>query len=448
MQQDLTVGRIGRSLILFSLPMMFGDLLQQFYNIADTLIVGRTIGAEALAAVGTVYTLMVLLTSLILGLSMGAGVTFAHLYGAKRLDALKTSVFNAFWFIFAVSILILISALMLIEPILNWLNIPDVSIDYAREYLQIVLWGLPFIFLYHFFASVLRSVGNTVVPLLFLGISALGNIVLDLVFILNFKMGVAGAAWATVLCQILVAICIAAYYFVREKDLRPQQRHMHYNKSLLRDVLSNSVLTAVQQSVMNFGILLVQGLVNSFGFAVSAAFAAVVKIDAFAYLPAQDFGNAFSTYVAQNHGAGKTDRIGKGFRTALRISVLFCLCISALVFCLAEPLMGLFVKSEEVDVIRIGAQYLRIEGACYAGIGILSLLYGIYRGLSRPGMSIVLTVISLGSRVALAYLLSGLPMLGTLGIWMSVPIGWALADLIGLWHYCKTKPARLIKPVG
>ena len=186
---------------------------------------------------------------------------------------------------------------------------------------------------------------------------------------------------------------------------------------------------------MNLGILMVQGLVNSFGPTVMAAFAAAVKIDAFAYMPVQDFGNAFSTFIAQNYGAKEEGRIRAGLRGADAASLAFCLVVSALVWAFAAPLMGLFVEAGETATILEGVRYLRIEGAFYCGIGCLFLLYGLYRALGRPGMSVVLTVISLGTRVALAHLLSALPAVGVAGIWWSVPIGWLLADAAGLGYY-------------
>lgn len=194
-------------------------------------------------------------------------------------------------------------------------------------------------------------------------------------------------------------------------------------------------MTCVQQSVMNLGILLVQGLVNSFGPTVMAAFAAAVKIDSFAYMPVQDFGNAFSTFIAQNYGAGKEERIRQGLKGAIITALIFCIIISAGVWILAKPLMLLFVSPEETAIISEGIRYLHIEGAFYCGIGCLFLLYGLYRALGKPGMSVVLTVISLGTRVVLAYLLSSIPAIGVVGIWWAVPIGWFLADGAGLFYY-------------
>ena len=214
---------------------------------------------------------------------------------------------------------------------------------------------------------------------------------------------------------------------------------MGMDRDVLREISQFSVLTCAQQSVMNFGILMVQGLVNSFGTVVMAAFAAAVKIDSFAYMPVQDFGNAFSTFIAQNYGAGKKDRIRAGIKSAVMVSVAFCIVISLVVWIFAEKLMLIFVQPQETGILAVGVQYLRIEGAFYCGIGCLFLLYGLYRAVRKPGMSVVLTVISLGTRVALAYVLSAIPAIGVAGIWAAVPIGWVLADLVGFLYYRKVR---------
>ena len=203
----------------------------------------------------------------------------------------------------------------------------------------------------------------------------------------------------------------------------------------IREITSFSALTCLQQSIMNLGILAVQGLVNSFGTTVMAAFAAAVKIDAFAYLPVQDFGNAFSIFTAQNFGAKKTDRIKKGIRVAFLVSLVFGVISSLAVFFLAKPLMMLFIDASESAVIAEGVRYLQIEGSFYYLIGFLFLLYGLYRALGKPGMSVVLTIVSLGLRVLLAYTFSAIPALGVVGIWWSIPIGWVLADALGIGYY-------------
>lgn len=304
MYYDLTKGKISKNLILFALPMMAGNLMQQFYNIADTLIVGRVVGKNALAAVGAAYTLMTFLTSIFLGLSMGAGVLFSIYKGKNDKHALRVAVAHAFVLIMAVMVFVNVLVYVCMHPILWFLRVPQ------------------------------------------------------------------------------------------------------------------EVMEGMQQSVMNFGILMVQGLVNSFGATTMAAFAAAVKIDTFAYLPVQDFGNAYSTFVAQNYGVKDYGRIQKGTKEAFAISIVFSIIISILVCTFAASLMEIFVKAQETAVIACGVQYLRIEGSFYCGIGCLFLLYGYYRAINKAQMSVVLTVISLGLRVVLAYILS-VPLKAP-GIWVAI----------------------------
>ena len=433
MYRDLTRGSILRSLLLFALPMLAGDILQQLYNIADTLIVSRAIGRDALAAVGSAYTLMIFLTSILLGLSMGAGALFSICRGRGDESGLRQSIVHAFGLIGVCTLLLTALAYALLPALLRLLQVPESVSPLMRTYLAVIFAGIPATFLYNFFACLLRSVGNSMTPLVFSGISALGNVALDLLFVLVFSWGVAGAAWATVIAQYFSGLGLAVFTLRRCPDLLPKREELRFDAALLREIFSLSSLTCVQQSVMNFGILMIQGLVNSFGEIVMAAFAAAVKIDSFAYLPVQDFGNAFSTFVAQNYGAGQRQRIRGGFRDATLVSAGFSALISLLVCVFAQPLMRIFVQAGEVEVLAAGVRYLRIEGACYVGIGCLFLLYGFYRAVKRPGMSVVLTVISLGVRVALAYLLAG--PVGEVGIWAAIPIGWALADVTGYGYY-------------
>lgn len=439
MQRDLTTGSITGTMLRFALPMILGNLLQQFYNIADTLIVGRYLGAGALAAVGAAYALMTFLTSILLGLCMGSGAVFSLRYGEKNEDMLKNSIYVSFVMIAVVALAVNAIVFLFIDPIMGMLHVPAELYSMMREYLWIIFFGIIAVFLYNFFASLLRAVGNSFVPLVFLGVSAILNVVLDLVFVLVFRWGVAGAAAATVISQFVSGIGIGVYTFAKMPEFRISKRHMRIDRKVLGEISQFSLLTCAQQSVMNFGILMIQGLVNSFGTVVMAAFAAAVKIDSFAYMPVQDFGNAFSTFIAQNYGAGKRDRIKKGIKSAVAVSAVFCLFISLVVCLLAKQLMLIFVQPHETEILAVGVQYLRVEGAFYCGIGCLFLLYGLYRAVRKPGMSVVLTVISLGTRVALAYMLSAIPAIGVLGIWAAVPIGWVLADLVGFLYYWRMR---------
>ncbi len=441
---DLTEGSIMDKLLKFAFPIMVGNLLQQLYNIVDTLIVGRYLGEKALAAVGSSYALMVFITSIMIGLCMGSSAFFSMQFGAKDQNRLEKGIFIAFVAIGIVAFILNGIVYGAMSGILVFLRVPKEVAPLMREYLVWIFAGIMAVFLYNFTANLLRAVGNSVIPLVFLGISAVVNIVLDLYFIRGLGWGVGGAAAATVISQYLAGIGIVLYYFLKYPQLKVTKQNRHFDTGILRELAGLSTLTCLQQSIMNFGILMVQGLVNSFGPVVMAAFAAAVKIDSFAYAPVQDFGNAFSTYVAQNYGAGKTERIRRGMRDAALGAFVFCTVISVLVVVFASQLMGLFLNEESVEAILVGAGYLRIEGAFYFGIGLLFLLYGYYRAIHKPGISVVLTVISLGTRVVLAYALSSVAWIGVTGIWMSVPIGWILADLTGMWYYwrCRRRPAE------
>ena len=446
MNQDLTRGPVMRSMLLFAIPMILGNLLQQCYNVADTLIVGRFAGTDALAAVGSSYSLMTFLTSILLGLCMGSGALFSMRFGRRDEAGLRESIVSSFVLIAGVAVVLNLVSFACLNWIQVFLQVPDQVWELMRAYLVVIFAGIPAIFLYNYFASFLRAVGNSVAPLAFLAVSACLNIALDLWFVLGLGRGVAGAAEATVIAQYVSGVGITLYALARCPQFRGLRPYLRVRGSCLREVASYSFLTCIQQSVMNLGILMVQGLVNSFGPTIMAAFAAAVKIDSFAYLPVQDFGNAFSTFIAQNYGAKKADRIRAGLKGAVVTSMGFGVVLSALVWVFAEPLMGLFVEAGEVAVIQAGVLYLHIEGAFYCGIGCLFLLYGLYRALGRPGMSVVLTVISLGTRVALAYLLSAIPAIGVSGIWSAVPIGWFLADAAGVGYYLLRKNRLLAWP--
>ncbi len=421
-----------KTMLLFAGPMILGNLLQQCYNIADTLIVGRVLGAGALAAVGSAYTLMTFLTSIIIGLCMGSGAVFSVCFGRGDRRQMKQSMAASFLFVALVTILINGLVFAGLHPILRLLRVPGEIYQMMQEYVWIIFFGIFFVFLYNYFAFLLRAVGNSVTPLCFLGVAAVLNIGLDVLFVMVFDLGVGGAALATVIAQAVSGLGIGLYVWLREPELRLERESFRFETGRMLEIIRHAVAACIQQSVMNFGILMIQGLVNSFGATVMAAFAAAVKIDSFAYMPAQEFGNAFSLFISQNYGGGKRERVQEGIQKAIQVSVSFCLLISVIIFLFAPFLMQIFVKGTEIAIIQTGVGYLRVEGSFYCGIGMLFLLYGYFRGVEKPEMSLVLTVISLGTRVVLAYLLAPLPAVGVWGIWWAIPIGWVLADIIGL----------------
>lgn len=434
-KRDLTNGSITGSMLRFALPLMLGNLLQQCYNIADTLIVGQVLGAEALAAVGSSYALIVFITSIFIGLCMGCSAVLSIQYGAKDIRQMKQSIFSSLLIVGGTTLLLNILSLTFLSPIIKILQTPPELEAMTYRHLFLIFLGMIPMAVYNFYAFLLRSVGNSSSPLYFLLISVALNIVLDVLFMVGLKMGVEGAALATVISQIVSATGIYLYTWKQFPELRLSRDDRQIDFFSIRKIASFSYLTCMQQSVMNLGILMVQGLVNSFGTTVMAAFAAAVKIDSFAYMPVQDFGNAFSTFIAQNFGARRHDRIRQGICCAWLTTTLFAGIVSILVFFFAAELMSIFIPASEQEIISIGVAYLQIEGSFYIGIGYLFLFYGYFRAVSRPSVSLILTIISLGTRVILAYSLAAIPSLSYNGIWWSVPIGWILADIAGVLFY-------------
>lgn len=436
-QKDLTKGPVFRTMFFYALPMICGNILQQGYNIADTWVVGNFIGTGALGAVGSAFALMTFLTSVLLGLCMGSGVVFSRCFGRKDEKGLERGICASFVLIAAVSFVLTAGSLLLTDCLIAWMKIPDAVTDMTKDYLALIFWGIPAVALYNFFAAYLKAIGNSVMPLVFLGISTVLNISLDFFLVAYLRQGTFGAAAATVAAQYASGIGMGVYVLMKRPEAARAFLHFQVNRSSLREIADYSVLTCMQQSVMNLGILMVQGLVNSFGTDIMAAFAAAVKIEAFTYMPAQEYANAFSTFTAQNAGAGDSGRMREGVRCAFVTSVTYCMAASVFIWFLAERLMRLFVSDRAEVIVKEGVRYLHIVGPFYCGIGCLFLFYGLYRAAGRPGMSVVLTAVSLGTRVGLAYALSGLTFAGVCGIWWSIPIGWGLADVIGAVYYRK-----------
>ena len=430
----LTRGPIMKGMILFALPLMVGNLLQQLYNVVDTMIVGQFLGADPLAAVGSAYTLMTFLTSILLGLCMGSGAMLSIRYGQKNETQFHKDINASFLIIGIIAVVLTITVYALLDHILVWMNVPGNVIGYMHDYLFWIFAGIGGIFLYNYFSCVLRAIGNSVVPLVFLAISAILNIILDLVLVVVVPWGVAGAAIATSFSQWVSGIGLWLYQRYKYPQLNID-RSYRINGFTIKEIFNASFLTCLQQSVMNLGILMVQGLINSFGSIVMAGYAAAVKIDSFAYMPVQDFGNAVSTFIAQNYGAHHQDRITKGIRIATLIAFGFAIVVGLIVVFGSETFLTLFIPRDDVAAIQAGAAYLKVVGWFYWGIAGLFLLYGLYRAIEYPAMSLVLTIISLGTRVILAYWLADQESIGVNGIWWAVPIGWFLADIVGVVVY-------------
>ncbi|GAA0122581.1 MAG: MATE family efflux transporter [Clostridium argentinense] len=439
MVMDMKRGSPTKLILKFAFPMLIGNIFQQVYNMVDSIVVGRFVGKNALAAVGSSFSLMNFITLLLIGLCMGSSIVISQYFGAEDYEGLKSVVSTSFIFMFIFTVFLSILTFLFTKPLLMLIKTPAEILEDSTSYLKIVFAGLIFTFLYNAVASLLRALGDSKTSLYFLVIACIINIILDLVFVLNFEMGVAGVAYATVIAQAVASILSLIYAFSKVPILRMKKKEFVFNRAIFPVIAKYSFLTSIQQSIMSIGMVAVQGIVNTFGADVIAAFTAAGKVDSFAYLPVQDFGNAFSTYVAQNVGAGKKERVHEGVKSAVKIIIVFCIISSILILMSSEYLMKIFVNSSEVKVIETGIEYISIVGIFYMLIGFLFMFYGFFRGVGNLAMSVILTIVSLGTRVLMAYTLSSISSIGQKGIWWSIPIGWVLADILGFITYKKGK---------
>ncbi|MFT4007471.1 MAG: MATE family efflux transporter [Lacrimispora sp.] len=436
MELDMTKGTPSKIILKFFIPLFIGDLFQQLYSIIDAIVVGKFVSADAFAAVGSSSAVTVFVTSILLGLAMGASAVFSQLYGGRQYDELKKTISTALIFLFCVSTLITILTFILLPQIIVFYQMPSETSAYAAQFLRFSFLGFIFVGMYNAFAFLLRSFGDSRSPLYFLTGSCLLNIVLDLIFVLAFHMEVLGVAVATFISQGTAAVGCGIYTVRRMKFLNFERKDFKFSTSAFKKVAAYSVLTALQQSISSFGMMLIQGLVNTFGASVMAAFAACSKIDSVANCPLQDLGNAFSTYTAQNQGAGESKRIREGFHAASKIIIILSAVISIIAFVFAPNLITLFINKDAAEVISTGVGYLRIVSVFYVLLGFIVMFYGFFRGLGAIKISILMTVVSQGLRVLLAYTFA--PVKGFSGVCWAIVAGWFLSDLLGLYIYKKT----------
>ncbi|WP_353095929.1 MATE family efflux transporter [Tissierella praeacuta] len=442
---DMTKGNPTKTLIAFTFPMLIGNLFQQLYNIVDSVVVGNFVGKNALAAVGSSFMLMNFFSFVIIGLCMGASVVYSYYFGEKNYSNLRKTIYISFLSIGIFTLVLSIVLVFTTNGMLKLINTPEDIFADSQVYLRVIFGGLIFVYLYNACSALLRSIGDSRTPLYFLILAAIINIILDLVFVMVFNMGVFGVALATIIAQAVSSILCLVYAFIKIPFIRLTKEDLVLDKEIAKKVYKFSFLTSIQQSIMTFGMVCVQGIVNTFGSDTIAAFTAAGKVDSIAYLPVQDFGNAFGTYVAQNKGANKNDRIVEGVKSAVKTIIIFCFIMSILIYINSNNLMKIFVNANETNVIKLGIQYLSIISIFYVLIGFLFMFYGFFRGTGALNVSLILTIISLGTRVLMAYVLSSIPSIAQKGIWWSVPIGWGLADSIGLIIYKRMKKDLILE---
>ncbi len=419
---DLTRGAITPQIIHFTLPLIIGNFFLLTYNAADSVIVGRFIGAHALAALGAASPVMNIMLFLIVGICLGMSVLMGNFFGNSDLASLKkvisTSLISGGLF----TLFIVILGFFFSHSILTLMNTPSEIIDDATSYLQIIFIGLVFTFIYNIYASTLRSLGNSKVSLYFLGASAVLNIVLDLLFVAVWEQGIEGAAWATVIAEAAAALFCVLYVRFKVPFLRFKNNEFILDRDLLRVIVGYSFVTATQQITLHLGKLLVQGAVNPLGVFAIAAFNAVTRVDDFVMIVQQNISHGITGFLAQNKGKGNFSRIRKGFWVGVKLEVIYSLIMTVIVFVFAKEIMILFMGNGASEVGEAGIQYLQLMAFLYLLPGITNIFQGYFRGLGKMKITLNATLVQIVVRVSAAYLIASY--FGVKGIALACLIGW------------------------
>lgn len=399
MTNDMTRGRILPQLIGFTIPLVLGNLFQLTYNAADSMIVGRYLGGQALAAVGTAGPIMNLAILFISGMCMGAGILMSTQYGAKEQDVLERQISTTLLSGLVFSFCVTLSMMVLAKPVLSLIRVPEEILDSASGYLRIIFTGFLFTFTYNFFSSTLRALGDSKASLYFLVISSVFNIAGDLLFVAVFRWGVNGSALATVLSQILCCLCCVIYIQKKVPMLRLGKRWLTFDKRLLSRTFSFGITSALQLMCVQLGKVFVQSMVNMQGIAFMAAFTAVNRVDDFALTPQQNIAHAVTTFMAQNKGAGQTKRMKKGFFSGIFVELCYTAAVGACVFLFAEPIMRLFLPEEPAEVISLGVTYLQLISFFYLLSGSGNIIQGFFRGIGDLKVTLISSLLNISVRV-------------------------------------------------
>ena len=432
--KDLTTGNESKCIFNFALPMLIGSLFQQLYNTADSIIVGRFVGKDAMAAVSGATPIMFLLTSFLMGITLGFSILLSQYYGSKNMEKVKATIDTTYIFIFIASLVISVIGISLSGPILKLMNTPDSILQMSKDYLNIVFAGVLFSAGYNSISAILRGLGDSTTPLYFLIIATVINIILDVVFIIYLNMGVNGVALATVIAQSFSFIFSVIYLKKKHEVLKIRVRNLEYDKQIFKTGLKLGIPSAIQQMLFSVGNITLQSLVNGYGTSAMAAFGAGSKIEMFISLPIMNLGAAVSTFVAQNMGAGKVDRVKKGVKASVRMSLFISVFVIVLFMIFRDDLIRLF--NTDPEVVSIGSNYLLTIGPFFFVIGTFFMLTSAIRGAGDSIFAMMSSLISLWlARIPASYILSSV--FGVEGIWMGIPIGWIVGFVVTGVYYKK-----------
>ena len=436
MVKDLTQGKPLPLLFFFSLPMVAGNLFQQLYNMVDTAVVGKFVGEDAVAAVGSSFPIVFLSVAVASGLSMGCNVVVSQLFGAKRIHEMKSTISTALISLGVLGLIIMLLGTLLAGPLLELLGTDaDIMAD-SRTYLQIYFGGALFLFVYNTLNGIYNALGDSRTTLIFLMISSMTNIVLDLLFVIQFNMGVAGVAWATLISQGLCAVAslVVLLRRMRKMENEPEKVGVKvplFHMTAVKRIAQIGLPSMFQQSMVSISMMLMQGLVNSYGKVLVAGYTAATKIDTLAMLPNMNFSNAMSSYTAQNIGAGRYDRVKEGLKACLLMVVIFSLLITLIIFLFGNQLLSLFLDPGDTSgALGYGLNYMHTVSLFYILMGLLFVPNGLLRGARDMGAFTLSSMSNLFSRVAIAYLLAHF--MDESAIWWSIPAGWAIGAVVAL----------------
>ncbi len=429
----MTKGNPTKLIFYFAMPMLLGNLVQQLYIMIDAVIVGKFVSVDALAAVGATGAINFFMISLIIGLMSGIAVVVAQYFGFQDYNKLKDVIATASIAVIWAGIFFTIIGVLLAKPLLLLLRTPENILNDANIFLTTLFIGILPMSLYNGVSSILRALGNSITPLLFLIFSSLMNIFLDFVFVVWMDYGVQGAAWATVLSQVIAAVLCVYYAYKHVPYMRIQRDRFKIHKPLLREMIRIGLPSGLQGAFISIGNMAIQSLINGFGATVVAAYTAASRIDSLTYQPGIAFGAASSTFAAQNVGAGKLDRVKKGFWSGIKVVTITSLAITLIVQLFAKQFLLLFVDGKEKEVIEIGMGYLLIVSLFYVVVGILFVVRETLRGTGDALVPLMMGIFELVSRLIIGFALS--KVMGYEGLWWATPVAWVTATTLGLWRY-------------
>ena len=435
MNKDLTVGRPETVLWKFCLPLFGSIIFQQLYNLADSFVAGKFVGENALAAVGNSYEITLIFIAFAFGCNIGCSVVVSQLFGAKKLSELKTAVYTTLIASGAVCLVLMVFGTAFCTDLLELIHTPQDILADSKLYLDIYIWGLPFVFYYNVATGIFSALGDSKTPFYFLAVSSLSNIAVDILFVTAFKMGVAGVAWATFLCQGVSCVLAVIVVFRRFRTIETAEKPKLFSVPLLKKIAIVAVPSILQQSFISVGNIIIQSVINTFGASVIAGYSASVKLNNLVITSFTTLGNGISNYTAQNVGADKPLRVCQGFRAGLKLVWMLCVPLTVLYFLAGQYLLYLFLDNPTGTAMQVGIQFLRILSPFYFVVSAKLVSDGILRGAGQMKPFMIGTFTDLILRVVLAKVLS-IPF-GPLGIWCAWPIGWSISAVLSVYFYEK-----------